>query len=524
MSQSSIREQEQIDTDDRPLHDLAIVLRRYRHFLLIGTIVGVLSILVLTLLFHLAAPEQRFTSVQFRLEFEGADRGEYPNRTQFNVAEIVATPVLNEVFNRNRIGQYTTFEDFSRAIFVLETNRAQEELAREYRNKLSDPRLTAVDRDRLEREYNLKREAINKSTLTISFAHSERTAKMPKTVVSKTLYDVLNVWSRKTVEEKGVTRYPVNVVSGDFLARTDYGSADAVIRLDVLRQKASILIDAVDDLMEIPGAPALRARQNGATLLDIVIQLQETIKFRVGPSLAKIQADGATSNPREAIQYFRTQLSYNEVRYRAAQARVDALRLALANYSDAGSRETGGTETAPTDSNSRSQGDTSNVTPQLSESFLDRIMAIAASEKDSVYRQAKVDEIRKAALAAIPLNAEAEYYRSSIPGMSALRTGPTDPSIEKQIAAARAEIDKAFKEFDEIYTLLSRNLNASSALYAVTSPVTTYSETGVPLKRRLIYALIASLLVLPILIMLAWLNFRLQRESERAPAHSPERV
>src|SRR5689334_2215869 len=54
--------------------------------------------LVGVLLLFLISPTERLSSVPFRLLFDGAEKGEYPNGTLFSTSEIVAGPVLTEVF------------------------------------------------------------------------------------------------------------------------------------------------------------------------------------------------------------------------------------------------------------------------------------------------------------------------------------------------------------------------------------------------------------------------------------------
>src|SRR5690349_9864774 len=116
---------------ERPvsLRYLVHVLRAYVPLILVVTAaVGVVYV-ILAILLYIVAPSQRVTSVRFRLDFKGATEGQYPNGMKFSGSEIVSTPILLKVFNENHLERFTTFEKFSRALYVLEANPEYERMA-----------------------------------------------------------------------------------------------------------------------------------------------------------------------------------------------------------------------------------------------------------------------------------------------------------------------------------------------------------------------------------------------------------
>ena len=90
------------------LTDLIIGLYRYR--IPIATVVMAVAVLYMIVSFYLflSMPVHRTVTLPFRLDFEGVDRGEYPNGIKFSSAEIVATPILTKVFEENNLQQYLT--------------------------------------------------------------------------------------------------------------------------------------------------------------------------------------------------------------------------------------------------------------------------------------------------------------------------------------------------------------------------------------------------------------------------------
>src|ERR1700704_4650204 len=77
--------------------------------------VALASVIVVILLYSLA-PSQVITSQPFRLNFDGAADGRYPNGLRFSSGEIVGTPIVLSVFKEDHLDRFTTFSEFSRSV------------------------------------------------------------------------------------------------------------------------------------------------------------------------------------------------------------------------------------------------------------------------------------------------------------------------------------------------------------------------------------------------------------------------
>src|SRR5674476_571254 len=83
----------------------------------------------------------------------GAAQGQYPNLTPFSVSEIVASPVLTEVYRINDLQRFGKYEDFKDSMFVQQSNPDLDLLAFEYQALLADTKLSPVDRARIQDEF-----------------------------------------------------------------------------------------------------------------------------------------------------------------------------------------------------------------------------------------------------------------------------------------------------------------------------------------------------------------------------------
>src|SRR5204862_431721 len=121
---------------------------------------------------------------------------------------------------------------FSHSIFVLESNREYERLVSEYTARLSDPRLSPLDRDRIQKEFDAKRESISKNDFAISYASTSNRI-VPETVVRKVLVDILNTWASVAINERHALDYRVAVFSPQILDQAEIGSNDPIIAIEI---------------------------------------------------------------------------------------------------------------------------------------------------------------------------------------------------------------------------------------------------------------------------------------------------
>ena len=88
--------------DEISLQPLLKTLWSYRQVISLA-VAGVMGIFVVAMLAaYVFQAVERLGTLEFRLLFEGASQGEYPNGTLFSSAEITSTPVLTEVFEAER--------------------------------------------------------------------------------------------------------------------------------------------------------------------------------------------------------------------------------------------------------------------------------------------------------------------------------------------------------------------------------------------------------------------------------------
>jgi hypothetical protein len=482
-------------------HVVAAILR-YRYVILVLTAAVALLTAIIALAMYLKAPQQRLTTLPFKLEFQGADFRQYPNGSSFSTAEIVGTPILTTVYQANDLKRYLSFADFSRSIFILESNSELEKLARQYEGRLSDPKMTSVERTRLEEEFAQKRESLTRSELSINFLTQR--GKIPKAVINKALSDVLAAWADYANRIKGVSRYRVPVLSRRVLAGTAVESADPLIAVDSWRGSIVTFVQTIDTLLTIPGTEVVATREQ-VTLPEIKQRLIDLNRRTVQPLEFALRS--ASLSP-STSQYLRSQLINAELSRQTAEGRVLALKNSLDAYNARGQ------QSPPAPSGTQPpNGSSETVMPQLTESFFDRLIALTNQRTESQYRQTLVDKLTYASMQVIPYEEEIEFYKRLI-DQSGASVAVDQGQVARQIERIRAEVQKDADDISSIYHILSGNLSTSAELYSVPGPAVEHVDRATSLSRLAGLSLLAILLSIPLITAGCLIHNRIREEEQ----------
>jgi hypothetical protein len=498
------------------------VMRRYRPVILLSLAGIMLAYLIIAVAMYVFSPSERITSQPFRLDFEGAGKGEYPNKYKFNIADIINGPILFRVWQDNHLADYMPFGEFSRSVFVLESNREFERLAAEYQTRLADPKLTPVDRDRLQKEFELKAQSIEKNEYSVHFSQHRAGRSIPEMLVQKVLLDTLDDWADFAVNQQHVIAYQISVLSPEILTPSALEQSDAVAAIEVLRAKTNRVINNVARIQKLPGATLARTPTDRLSLEEIRIRLDEILRFRMEPLLSVVLHSPNLINDRTTtIRFLESQLAYDQRQLEASERIANSVRESILVYEQPASTETVTSRPAKTPEQPKG---TESITPQLSDTFLDRLVTLTGRAADAKYRQDVVEEYRKAVVDTIPLRQAVAYdtrvldeVRKPTGGSSSLNPA----AVQAQIAQTRTEVGQLINKVNELFQIVSRNMTPSTQLFTLTGPPITRRLHSVSPQRLALYGFLIMLLAIPAVIVLAMLHNRV-REEEAAEQYMRE--
>jgi len=497
---------------------IVVTLRRYRRTILFWLTTVMLVYAIAAVAIYALSPGIESTTLPFRLDFDGAENNQYPNGLKFSSTDIVAANVLTRVYQTNNIAQYLSFRRFKDAIFLQESSRELEKLNLEFEARLADSKLSPVDRERIEREYQLRRSSLRHAEFSLSFADTRPLKAVPEDMREKVLRSVLSVWADVADREKGAVKYRLPVLTTNVVIRNSIGPREYLVELDILRSRINRILANVDELLAIPGAVIVRVGPEKISLSEISVNLHDIRRFQIDPLITETYQKALVRDPRTVSGYYQSQLASAQRDYEQSKAHVAMLQNSLSAYM--GGQQNPVRDAAGIQANSLSSNQT--VTPQLTEGFLDKIVKLATDSSDMKYRQDLITEANRVAITELlPAEKEVQYYQTIAQQMSAfaaMTSGDLSAraadvkAVEDAENAAYASVIKSLQQVSEAYLVLSRNLNPDGVLYTFSGPVVSQSEKSVPPKRLVLFGVLITLLSLPVIVFFCLLHARVQAE------------
>lgn len=510
--------------DDKSIAIWPMVMKLWNYRRAIGWAFGcalLVFLLGLTLI-YLRYPDQKTAQVGFRLLFEGAEKGEYPNGLLFGPTDITSNLIVEEVFEANSLSQYGTFEDFKKSLFVQQDNHRLESLEMEFRGKLADNKLTPVDRQRLERDFAAQSKSMLSADFNLVLVRRERFRKMPTTLAHKILTDLLSAYAKDADKEKGALKFRIPVPTRNMVRRDIIEEEDYIISLDMFRSAIQRVQTALAAFKPIPGSNIVRVGPTRLALIDLQANLDDLLRFRLNPIIGFVRATGVTKNAAHAVQYLQNQLFTLNLDREAAYKRVKVYDENLRKYLQ--QRAGLSAESAGSGAQSSGLGGMGNVPaliPQLGDSFFDRLIELGQKGEDTIYRQEMVNKSIENGMNLVEIEKEVAYYKDliSIFEDASKRGNPIAQKDFLNLFQARypkilEELLVTIDNLNLFYdTLSQRNLNPTSLLVKITVPPSVSTESSVSGKRVRLAAIVYFLVVVMGIVVVIFV-----RDKNRAAA------
>lgn len=455
--------------------DIRRFVRNYRKVVLRATVsVGAIVAAIGAAYLFFGQVTRTTATLPFRPVFSGAANGKYPNDLAFGPGDITAASIINPVFVKNKIDDYCPFDVFRGGFFVEQSSMAQVFLDADYEERISDIRISPIERSRLQAEYQAKRDALPLA-MSLVFVKPWSCAALPKALTDKVLGDVLASWAEESEVRRGVLNLNVDLLTPEVLD-IEVGDTSLLVRADLVRTALRRLADNIKNVERIPGAGLTRLGEKKTTFFEIRGKIDDLVQSGIEPLV--ISAGRGLGG--DSVSWVEQALASAMTEQRILEGRAKSYLDALREYSGVTSAPTS-TSTPARPEPRQSQGGSSDVqtlSPQIDRTFIDRIVELSAP--NMVFRQELTRQMVQASSAAVDRAGAVSHYATLA---DAIRK-PSPVGLTKEQVAQRLEViirqgKVLATQFYQLYEEFSKvGMRTGSAMYQVTGPVKLETQQG----------------------------------------------
>ncbi len=460
---------------------LGLMRAHGRFILIVATSVAAVVALFGGVYLRWGQPTRTVASLEFRPTFKGLEESMYPNGLPFSPNDVNAGPIIDMVFDANSLTDVCGREAFRAAFFVEQRSDQSVFLDLEYQSRLTEPRITAVERKALQEEHAAKRRALPLQYRLVFLAPPECIGLTP-IIISKVMVDVIASWASEADTKRGVLKHQVEVLTPGTLDVKVDGPGGLLLKADLLRNALQRIARNIQEVSELPGAVLVRLGDDKVTLAEVRGKMMDLIGSRLDPL---VMTSGPSMVKQSSVWVAETIATADRKR-QGAEQKIRYYQDSLRYYS--GNSEPVAAVQRPSSAGGASGGTGTQIpAPTLDNSFINRIVEL--SDSNVRFRQVLTRAMVDAQLEAVAEDQRASYYRRLLQTASGTGSEAEAAELTERLDSIVADGKKLTKVFGDLYDEYSRvALRSSASLYEARKPVTF--DTSQPYARRSLLNLI----------------------------------
>ncbi len=492
--------------DEIRIGDFFAPLLQYRHLIWYATITATALAVLAGGIYYFWQPVRWSTSLGFQPVFEGAAVGQYPNKLPFSSTDVVDSTVIDQVHAKNHVQDPCAPGDFRSGFVVEESSSEMLFLDLDYQARLSDTRLSTVDRERLQSEYRARRHAMPVQ-YRLTWLRSDACRNVPAAVATKALGEVLQTWADDADLKRGVLKLRIAVLTPTVFDTGSVNDQSPLIRTDLIHSALTRVIASVREVQKLPGSELIRVGADGTTFAQVRARLEDLVQVHLDPLGAQV-GRGLGS---DVVHWVEQSLASAIDQQKAAESRANAYQTALREYS--------GASTAPSPAGvqrSQSPSDVQALTPQIDRTFIDRIVELTAA--NTTFRQALTTSMVDAKVAAVETALRVDHYKrllANVKSSSAASLGVAE--VDRRLTAIVADAKEQVTQFNALYDEFSRvSLRSGPSMYRIDRPTQVEILKSFTM-RSLLILILAVLFGAPFVLAIGCLAHHALRQIAKRP-------
>lgn len=466
-AQNEMSNSQQSYNDEIDLRELAIAFWTKRYVVLVVIVIGFLIGLGVFLGKYGSQTSKEFSYVDARLTFPTASDSKYPNGLPFAATDIIASQILKDVYEANKIEDFSLhFSDFASLFSVSPASPNRMFIDATYKDSLANSKLSMAEIEELNSKYATEIKQDSVGFVRLTFAQNGSNL-LPSSVVNKVLLDTLNYWANFAITQQGVLDVAI-VVPGEV---DDYilENSEYVVISEYLSDIARQIKTAAERLSKDSLASMLIDKETGLSSGSILEQMSDLESFHLNVFKRVFAVTPIANSESDSSLYLRSRIIEVEETIAELARNGEAVEGIFNAYNSTGNR-------VANLSNGSGTGTQSSFTPQYGDAFLSKLMSIGDELSDAKFKQELLNKKMEYSITANKLETELRRLKSAL---ASLTQQQELPGVER--SAVRSTLEKEVEYIVQKLRFFSSTLNRillvrsdtvlgkSGALYEVTS-------------------------------------------------------
>jgi hypothetical protein len=405
---------------------------KWRVPLVVTCILFFLVAVVLAIL-RLILPTTTIFVSQFHFTFPGAELGRFPNEMQFSINEVIDPAILDLAYDQLDVGKYgINREKFYGAFSIRPFLLTETEISDRFRQQLSDRRLSFSERERVEQQLKNQLEQASRGAAELSFIIQSEIP-IPTQVGRAIVEKIPFIWSKLAIEKKGVLRIPGFSGTRNLISQSSLDQQLLPLRIVSLTVASQRLEERTTELLKTPGVMTMADPANGESIRDIERDISDFQLLQVNPLRAVLVTYHFDDGGDELQRIVERQIANGDIQITDLTKQADALSDNIVQFVQAASGLKGRSVESKGGSEGGAVGGSTTI-PQVSESFIDKIIELTRADRQSEQLQAFVAD---------RMQAQYELRRRGITAQAQQRTWTELLNDLRADSAGRKALDAA---------------------------------------------------------------------------------
>lgn len=346
----------------------------------------------------------QYHTVQLQFTFAGAEKGLYPNGTQFNFSDITSAQVLKSVYNKYPlINQQLSLEQFMGKFIIHPAVIQRSAIEARYRDELNSGQLSQTEISALEKTYKTELSTRSQRSASLSYL-SNSPEPLERELIEKILIDIPLIWSRLAINQSGALDLPIISQSSMDLARLN--SQEYEIGLALIHDYKKLLKNSLSILNQNQNAELILDPETGLSLRDLNNQLDRFETYQLNTLDKLVTNQHAFKDLKITKAFLLSKLQSLQDRLRNIRHKADIYKAAYQEHSQL------------SDNFRANFQPLSGTNTELGDAFVSQLVKLGKKISESKFRQQLIDQQITLTLKAEDLKAEITLLKRKLSGLN----------------------------------------------------------------------------------------------------------